>query len=538
MTAPTVPKWLLFARCEYNKSTASVRRIRRYLPLLIILILALHVVYLAPQIVSLLFDDPVSILLSQTALATVQVMFFCLFFYFMVIPFADILRQPESQELDLLLSAPIEPSDLLLGKFLGGMPFYAIFIAGIGAVFTAVLAPLGLGLTQILTIVGMFVLLSLSAFWIGLVASSVLRTRLERLAGGRDIGRALAMALPLPMMVVLYAALGGGLIEFLSRPQGEVARALLSIIPSSWGARVVTDFAMNPGNLGATAGSSLARVGGIALFFIASLWVGLKIAGRAYSLEQISLSSSVAGPDGLLYAGIRTVGGGGSFGTLLASLFKEYGRTLENLSNIGYMMGILIVASIFLPSSGSPESSAPPAFVIMGALFIYPIVSVMVTADMAARGRESIFIYKKAPGGTSSYLKVLIARGYMLLTPMILGATLAMCIISPRIGIYDSLLITAMLVLASMADVIIVIGLFLVNPAFSEKSPRFWLNIALVAILHIALFAVSFFLLVEDGQAPDPVEGLPIVLGTLALLIWLVAAGFLVLARWKLNSIE
>ncbi len=533
-----LPKWLLVARCEYNMSTARVRRIRRYLPVLIVLLLALHVVYLAPGIVSLLFDDPGSLLLTQTALATVQVVFFCLFFYFIVIPFADTLRQPESRKLDLLLSAPVRPSDLLLGEYLGGVPFYTAFISVFAAVFAAVLAPMGLDFAQIFIIVAMFVMMSLSAFWIGIVASAILRTKLERFAGGKDIGKALAMILPLPMMVILYAAMGGGLLEFLSKPQGQVAHTILAILPSSWGAKVVTDFAMNPGNLGATALSSFARAGGIVVFFIASLWLGLKAADRAYSLQEASLSSSVAGPDGIFYRMIRAVGGSGSFGTLLASLFKEYGRRLENISNLSYMIGILIVASIFLPSSGGSDSSAPPVFVIMGVLFIYPIVTVMVTADVAARGKESIFIYKKAPGGTSAYHKVLIARGYMLLTPLIGGATLAMCYFSPRIGIWDSLVITAMLVLTAMADVIIIIGLFLVNPAFSEKSPKFWLNIVLVIILHIAFFVVSFLLLVKNGEAPDPVTGLPLALGILALLSWLGAAGFLALGRWKLNSIE
>ena len=152
--------------------------------------------------------------------------------------------------------------------------------------------------------------------------------------------------------------------------------------------------------------------------------------------------------------------------------------------------------------------------------------------------KESILIFKKAPSGTSAYLKVLIARGYMLVIPLVGGATLGMCFISSRIGMWDSFVITAILVLMAMADVIIVIGLFLVNPAYSEKSPKLWLNIVLLIILHIAFFVVTFTMVLGDGGFLDPVTGLSPGLGILALITWLGAVGFLVLGRWKIKSIE
>ena len=202
------------------------------------------------------------------------------------------------------------------------------------------------------------------------------------------------------------------------------------------------------------------------------------------------------------------------------------------------MVGIMIVASIFLPSGSGSVSSGPPAFMIMGPLFIYPIVAVMVTADVAARGKESIFIYKKAPGGTRTYLKLLIARGYVLLVPLIGVTTYAMCYLSTRIDLWNSVLITGLVILMACSDVIVIIGLFLVNPAFAEKSPRFWLNIMLMAILHMACFVVSFLVLTKGGKAPDPITGLPSIFAIMTLLTWVAAAVFVVITRWKLGSIE
>jgi len=176
------PKWYLIARNEYRIHTSRVRAIRPYFPFLVGGLLAAYVVYLAPAIVSLFVDEFVALMLSQAALAMVQIILFFVFVYFMIIPITETLRDIQAGELEILLSAPVRPSDLLLGDFLGGMSFYLIFMTIIAGVFTAALQPLGLGVVQVAIVIFVFVLVFLSASWIGTVIAAVLRTRL----GERD----------------------------------------------------------------------------------------------------------------------------------------------------------------------------------------------------------------------------------------------------------------------------------------------------------------------------------------------------------------
>ena len=353
-----VPKWLVVARNEYRIHTSRIRKIRPYFPILIIGLLAVYVTFIAPNFVSLFIDDFLAFILSQAAVAMVQIILFMFFFYLILLPVSDTLREVQTGQLEIFLAAPVRPSDVLLGEFMGRMPFYGIAIAVITGTFTALLSPLGLDLVQNAMIISVFAVTFLSALWIGTVIAAILRTRLGKTARGKDIGRALSLIIALPMIAMIYAIMGGGLIEALVDPATSgTVRAVLSLLPSSWGAEIFVGFAANPGNIGAVGFETLTRFGGLLAFFVAVLWLGTKTANRAYSLESVSFVTSSAKPDGVFYKSVKYLGGGGSFGTLLVSVFKDYGRRLENLSKILYMVGLIVIMNLFLITPDSLESS-------------------------------------------------------------------------------------------------------------------------------------------------------------------------------------
>jgi hypothetical protein len=531
-------KWMTIANNEYRVQTGRVRSIRRYIPLILIAALAFHTVYLAPAIVSLFVNDAIAFLLSQVALAGVQLTLLITFFYFMIIPLSDTLREEKSGQLEILLCSPIKPSDLLLGHYLGQLPIYGLFVAAFAAFFAAILAPVGLDMAQIAIVIAIFIITSLSAFWIGVVSSALLRSRLEKIAAGKDLGKAIAMMLPLPMVAVLYAAMGGGLLESIASPEGnELLRSMLELLPSSWGAQVVIDFAANPGNIAPVALKASLRLGGLGLFFLAAIYVGMKLADRAYNLEQTSISSSKVGKDGSFYRAIRAVGGRGSFAVLLLSIFKDYGRRLENISNVTYILGILVLMNIFIiPQSESPGSGPPGP--IMASLFLYPIIVVMITGEVTVEGRETLFIYRKAPSGVVRYLKAMLAKGWLVLAPVAGIPTLIISYIQPGSTLSSSLMTAALIVFIMMGNVAFVLGLFLVNPAFSSKSAKIGLNVILVIFAQIGFFLFSMLILTNFGSLDEPVGGFPLTLLTHGLLSWASGFGFLMIGKARLHRID
>jgi len=85
-----------------------------------------------------------------------------------------------------------------------------------------------------------------------------------------------------------------------------------------------------------------------------------------------------------------------------------------------------------------------------------------------------------------------------------------------------------------------VLGLFLLNPAFSAKSmmrpgPQ-WLNILMVEFVSVGLFVVSMFVLAR-GE-PEPIGGMLYIQLMQTVLSWLVGIVFLYFGKRKLSRIE
>ena len=243
-----LPKWFLIAKNEYRLRLNRIRSIRAFFPVLAIGLLAVYVAFIAPYIANLFIDDFLAFFLSQVALTMVPVIFFVIFLYLIIFPVTYTLQGMQAGQVEIFLAAPIKPSDVLLGEFLGVTPFYAIFITILAGFFTAALSPLGLSLPQIFTIVMIFCVVFLSALWIGTVLAAIVRTRFAKSARGKDIGRALSLVVALPMVAVMYAIAGGGFTEALIDPgTNQLTRFILGFLPSSWGAEVILDFAANAG---------------------------------------------------------------------------------------------------------------------------------------------------------------------------------------------------------------------------------------------------------------------------------------------------
>jgi hypothetical protein len=480
-------KWLVIAKNRYRIATSSIRSIRRYFLPLVIVILALYVAFIAPAIVTPLIDDFTALIITQAAVPMVQIVLFMFFFYLMLFPITDTLREVQSSQLEILVRAPLKPSDVLLGEFLGVIPFYAVVIALITGTFTAFLNPLGLDIIQNTIIIITFAITLLSALWIGTVIAAILRTKLGKKVRGKDIGRALSVILALPPIAVMYAIIGGGLFTALTSSETSgVLRVVLSVLPSSWGAEIFVSFASNPGNVASFGLETLARLGGLIVFFAATLWLGTKAANRAYSLETITFIAPKAKPDGYFYKTVRYLGGGGSSGRLLASIFKDYGRRLENLSWILYVVILLAMMRIFI---SDPITKPEDALMLLNAFGI-PFLGAFVVGTVS-RGRETVFLYKKAPSGVGKFVKARLLQSWLVAVPIAAALIVISTISVPQITLASLLTNTLLGSLRTLASVILILGLALINPIFAEESRE--RSLGIIINLMVILFATIGF---------------------------------------------
>ena len=498
-------------------------------------------ILIAPAVVSPFIDDFLAFIINQAAIPLVQIVLFMFFFFLILLPISDTLRELQTGHLEIFLAAPIKPSDVLLGEFLGKMPFYAIAITIITGTFTAVLTPLGLDIFQSIIIIIVFIITFLSAFWIGTVIASILRTKLGKITRGKDIGRALAVVIVLPMIAVMYAILGGGLFEALLDPgTSGMVRAVFSVLPSSWGAEIFVGFASNPGNIGAVGFETLTWFGGLLLFFVAVLWLGAKVANRAYSLEPTTFTSSLAKPDGFFYKTIRYLGGGNSFGTLLTTIFKDYSRRLENLSWIFYAVGIVIMIRVFI---SDPISEPMDQLLFLSEMAI-PFLAAFVVGTVS-RGKNTLFVYKEAPFGISKFVKARLLQGWLVTVPIAAVLIFVSTIFVPQITLTSLLINTIWGSLRTLASVTLILGLALINPIFAEESRE--RNLGIVINLMIIIFATIGLgiglprLGLSFGMAfpnLDQFAGLLYDHLLLTMIIWLMGIFLLYIGTRKLDRIE
>jgi hypothetical protein len=517
-----VPKWYVIAKNEYRIRTSSIRKIRSYLLYVIFFLLAIYIVFLVPAITRPLFDvfEIPDLIISVAALAMLQVVLFTFFIWFLIIPIANTLKEEQADQLETLLSSPIKPSDLLLGKFLGQLPFYAVIITIVAGFVTGLLIPLGLDLLQITITIITIILVLVTAEWLGTLIAALLKTRLSKSAKGKDIGKGLSLIIALPMVALMYAVMGGGVLEALGDPNtNSIVKALLAIFPSSWGINAIVGFARHPGDWSAVWFNTLINFGGLLLFFLGSLYVGAKVANRAYSLETTSFSGSYAKPDGRFYKTIKSIGGGESFGTLLVSVFKDYGRRYENLSKIIYVASIMVLIMLFLTDPQDPFG------VMIMAMFIFPMLAAFIVGEVTLRGKEALFIYKKAPSGVNKLLLARLIHGWIIAVPfagLIMGASMA---ILPGIDIMTLLGFTGMIMMVVAAYVAYAMGLALKFPVFTEKESIG--NIMIIAFTSMFTFMV-----------PLIIYGETIAIILVILLRWSIGFFFLYLGKMKLEAME
>jgi hypothetical protein len=524
-----MPKWLVIARNEYRIRINHIRKIRQYFPILVIGLLGVYVGFIAPAVVNLFIDDFIAFILSQIALVMIPILMFLFFFYLIILPVTYTLQGMQASQVEIFLAAPIKPSDVLLGEFLGVMPFYAIVIAVIAGFFTAALSPLGLDVLQIGLTVIIFVVTLLSALWIGTVIAALVRTRFAASARGRDIGKALSLLLALPMVAVMYAIMGGGLLEALADPgTSGTVKALLSLLPSSWGADLILSFALHPGDIGAVGFETLTRFGGLLAFFVATLWVGTKVASRAYSIEPTTFTASLAKPDGVFYRLVKDLGGGKSFGTLLVSVFKDYSRRLENLSRIAYMLAIFVMVNVFFVQ-GDTDPEGP----LVMAQFLFPFLAVFMVGQVAVHGKESLFIYKKTPYGVGRFVKAKLVQGWLVAVPIATAITIVSLLRVPQASFVSFLTYIVLITLLVAANVALALGLALLRPQFSDNARdqmgSLVLNANVAMVASIGVF-IGFMVVLDWG-----------IFNTLLMqntVIWVLGVIFLYLGKRNLSRIE
>jgi hypothetical protein len=459
-------KWLVIAKNEFRLQTVFIKDFRRILPVAAIFIIFAFQLVFAPSVLNMVVDGFMALFMGQAAVALMQILLFMISLYLFVFPITTALKDVRPGQVEIILSAPVMPRDLLVGEFVGKIPVYAFIIALFSGIFTTIIQPLGLDIAQIVIINIVFIISLLLSYWFGTLSAAILRSRIGKSAKGRDLGKSLGFILALPLVAAMYAIMGG-LLDGLTNPEtSAMVEQVLAIFPSSWGAEVIVSLAQNPGNLVASFSQGGLYLGGLLIFFVASLWFGGSIANRLYDLEPSSFGSSSVKADGLFYNAVQAL----SSSRLTVSLFKDYSRRLENLTRLAYIVGLIVVMKLFLMKPDDTVSAMMPL------LMLSPMIAGFVASDATLRGKECLFIYRKVPSGIDKFIKAKLIQSLMVVVPITAVIALASIITLPGVTSYDILIQFTYSILLASVNMVYALGIFFWNPVFAENQNAQMIN--------------------------------------------------------------
>ncbi|MHA1885613.1 MAG: hypothetical protein ACW96S_11205, partial [Promethearchaeota archaeon] len=181
--------------------------------------------------------------------------------------------------------------------------------------------------------------------------------------------------------------------------------------------------------------------------------------------------------------------------------------------------------------------SSDETMLLLPLQFIFPVIVAMLTGDITLQGKAQLFLYKKAPTGVGRFVRVSLIKNWLLALPVAGTITVFTSLLHTPTSFPSLITSTGLMMALVAAYVVFVFGIFLLNPAFSQKSLKLGINIILTMLSSLILFIIALFIVspVFFSSAPEGMIHLQLIQTSLN---WIVGIIFLKLGKRKLNRIE
>ncbi|MBN1785638.1 MAG: hypothetical protein JW825_01425 [Candidatus Methanofastidiosa archaeon] len=346
-------------------------------------------------------------LLSDKALfATLLdlVMLYIFIYLIMIHVFTGIRRQNKSS-LELLLSSPVSSSDIVLGETIASLPIYLMIIP-------ILLIPLlilgyfqaGIGMIGLVKIILSQLLLLVLAIGTGAIALTLIQSSIQRTKTSRYF-RLLASILSAGLYLSIYF-----LNSWLSTAESVTQNPFFDILPTSLAGNIafseISGYVPEP--------SIMLSYMTIIIWIAVVYGLGIRIAGKAYSLEkELSSARQSITKEGAFYKILRIVTPR-TYTEKVATHTKVYFRDSNNSATSIY----LFIIAYFIPalmawSTKSEGQEAIGPIYLVGTFMIPMFVSISMLS-MFYLSRDALWIWKKAPGGTDSFINSKWLQSYLM----------------------------------------------------------------------------------------------------------------------------
>jgi hypothetical protein len=170
-----------------------------------------------------------------------------------------------------------------------------------------------------------------------------------------------------------------------------------------------------------------------------------------------------------------------------------------------------------------------------------------VVAEVTLQGKENLLIYKQTPSGASRYIKAKLWQYLLIILPVVLIFDIIVGLRIPAISetMFLSNLIFSLMI--ASGTVVLVLGLFLSNPAYSDKAAEYQINLQIcifvvlipffLGLIFLENFAYDMIGFLLSGFSNRDAHFYSWIL-LYSVLIWLIGIFFLGIGKRRLENLE
>ena len=500
-----VGTWWPIAKAEFLVRTVKLHRARKILYPGLVGFALLFVLFITPNIVSLLFGEiggAFELILATSLPSLMRTIMLVIFLVILVIPLSNSLENVKTDQWEILFSSNVKTRDILFGTFVGKIPIYGLLSLILSSVIVAPFVYVyNVSILGQLLMYSIVIPFAITTIWISNVISTALQAKIGQSPRGDDIAKALSWAM---IPIIMIPAMGS--MYWTTQMIALMGLEFSMILPSTWVADVLTWISVNSSNLPPSSifniqsywfqispYISLILVG---VFAAAVFFIGFRSADSLFSLGSGLGSKKVitVGPENFAIRGVRRIFGS-TFGVIMATSLKDYTRKLQNVAKISYAIFLSMMIPLLLAFGPLANVVDDPIFVpVMTCLSIGMMLGIFGGVVFGGIGlldsQDQLWILKGAPSGVPKFI---LAR---VLSYMMLGSIIA---IIPAVfaGVLLQLAVSTIAMIVLYVYSIVVAGIFIgvgitaFNPSYEDSSSSaFAVNtVATIFITMIALMA-------------------------------------------------
>jgi hypothetical protein len=485
--------------------TSKFRTNRKAVALLLFLIGVYWAVFVAPAIMSSFLDsfvEEVHLLLAITYPGLMRAVILLLWVMVLVYPISYALQEIRIGQWEIMLSNNVKSRDMLLGMFLGKIPSYSLLILFMAPVLISpfmIIYEVSL-IGQLLSYL-VIAIFAFSTLLLSTIVSTAIQAKLGDSARGNDIAKAMSLVVVVLFLLPLYS-----IMYFSEGIAHLLGLDVFLLLPSTWGADIITWITIYFNGIDLPTSSILIfeeilglpaiidalLIGGFAVLVIA---LGLIVPDRLFSFEGGPRTEKVTtvGRENIVLRGIRKVAPG-SFGLLLVSTLKDFGRKAQNISKVIYGMFLSILLPIMMTASGLASRGDSEFLLVMISFMLSMVLGMICGITFGGIGflesKDHLWIIKSTPNGVSKFIKARLVEGFLFGIPIVL-VPVSITPLILALGIFDIFVILIHAYIVLVGSILVGVGFTAINPAYeNSKSGAFYVNtFTSITMIMVSLIA-------------------------------------------------